>query len=179
MMMSETTTETRPQALRCSECQAPLEPTQRYCVVCGARQQDADNPAMRYLSEAARRRRLPAGTKRRTGVAIGVAALLAALPLAAGAGVLVGRSGNSSEHDLLTALRNQKATVIDVAGSATTADSATPPTAADAAEGTSVASPDGAADASAAPSGANAGSGSTQTQTQTQTQPQTQAAGQP
>ncbi len=36
----------------CGECGAPVEPNQRYCVICGAHRAKAADPVARYLSEA-------------------------------------------------------------------------------------------------------------------------------
>ncbi|HYV15408.1 MAG TPA: zinc ribbon domain-containing protein [Conexibacter sp.] len=101
--------------LACAECQAPLDATQRYCVSCGARHTGADNPAARYFGALAARRRTPAPRPPRRGVGIGIATLLAVLPLAVGGGVLVGRAGHGDDA-LLQALRSQKPTVVNVGG---------------------------------------------------------------
>lgn len=103
--------------LACAECQAPLDATQRYCVSCGARHAQADNPAARYFGSLAQQRRRPlAPPAPRRGVGIGLAAALALLPLAVGGGVLVGRSGHGGDAELLQALKSQKPTVVNVGG---------------------------------------------------------------
>jgi hypothetical protein len=111
--------------LACAECQAPLDATQRYCVSCGARHAQADNPAARYFGSLAQRRRAVAPPAPRRGVGIGLAAVLALLPLAVGGGVLVGRSGHGGDAELLQALKSQKPTVVNVAGGGGTTAAAT------------------------------------------------------
>jgi hypothetical protein len=102
----------------CPDCESSLEPGQRYCIVCGAPNRTADDPAARYLAVAAQRRRpAPDVPPRRKGVGLGTAAVLAALPLAVGIGVLAGRSGN--DGDLAAALRKQQPTVVNLGGTGT------------------------------------------------------------
>ncbi len=117
-MSASSPTDTTQPWLACPECQAPLEATQRYCVSCGARQLGADNPAARYFGAAAQRRRAPVALPPRRGVGIGLAALLALLPLLVGVGVLVGRAGHDNSS-LVSALRNQRPTVVNVGGGGT------------------------------------------------------------
>lgn len=112
----------------CDHCQAPLDARQRYCVVCGARRPQADDPAARYLVAAARRARssgtaAPA-TPQQTGSPNGLrtALLLALLPVVAAIGIFVGRGGDDGNELLLEALKAQKAPVVNVgAGGAETA----------------------------------------------------------
>ena len=41
----------------CEHCEAPVESTQRYCVVCGTRRKHVHDPAVRFLAEATSRSR--------------------------------------------------------------------------------------------------------------------------
>jgi SPOR domain len=111
----------------CDDCGAPLDERQRYCVACGARRRHAEDPAARFLAEATRRRRSsgagPAATARTAAAARGrrsaplaIAAAIAAVPLALGAGVLIGRSSGGGNGKLIAALRAEKAPVIEYAG---------------------------------------------------------------
>ncbi|MET0603169.1 MAG: hypothetical protein ABW167_14375 [Baekduia sp.] len=103
----------------CDQCQAPLEPRQRYCVACGSRRLHGDDPAARYLAEATRRAR--AGTPVATAPAprrptsLGTLAL-ALIPLAAALGVLAGRSQAPSDELIVNALKAQRAPVVNVTG---------------------------------------------------------------
>ena len=106
----------------CEQCEAPVEANQRYCVVCGTHRRHVYDPAARFLADATSRSRSaariargPAATKRRSpGLAL--ALVLAAIPLAVAAGVLIGDRGNDSNTKLLAALRAQKPTVVNVEG---------------------------------------------------------------
>jgi len=111
----------------CDQCQAPLETRQRYCVACGARRLNGDDPAARYFTEITRRARAveaqpaaaaPAQSSLRTTL------ILALVPLAAGIGVLAGRS-NGLDQSVIDALKTQRAPVVNVgtgAGGAAAAD---------------------------------------------------------
>lgn len=114
----------------CDHCQAPLDERQRYCVACGARRPQADDPAAQYFATAARRARsgeqAPAGQSS-TGPQSNVktALLLALLPVVAAIGIVVGRGGDDGNELLLEALKAQKAPVVNVgAGGAGTAEEA-------------------------------------------------------
>jgi hypothetical protein len=103
----------------CDQCQAPLEPRQRYCVACGSRRLNGDDPAARYLAEATRRARAgtpvaTASTPRR-GTSLSTLAL-ALIPLAAALGVLAGRSQAPSDELIVNALKAQRAPVVNVTG---------------------------------------------------------------
>jgi hypothetical protein len=105
---------------RCTECGAPLERQQRYCVNCGARRADAANPASRYLAVATRRRQATATgawtqPPQGSGTRVAAVAFFALLPLAVAIGVLVGRSGHD-DSGLVDALRSQTATAATGAG---------------------------------------------------------------
>ena len=107
----------------CDHCEAPVEATQRYCVVCGTRRKHVHDPAARYLAGAtsrtrsATRRRAPS-PRRRSSPGLGLALALTAIPLAVAAGVLIGRPGDSVNSKLLAALRDQRPTVVNVGGGA-------------------------------------------------------------
>jgi hypothetical protein len=113
----------------CDECGAPLDDQQRYCVHCGGRRVDKEEPALAWMAErrsgAARTAARYAGsTPPRNPLALPALAL-ALLPVAVGIGVLVGGHRGGTDQQLLEALRNQKAPIVKVgdvaAGSATTA----------------------------------------------------------
>jgi hypothetical protein len=95
----------------CDECEAPLAPDQRYCIVCGHNRRHHDDPVARYLSSL---RRPPAasepaaGAPRRSDNRLVVAAL-ALLPVAAAAGVLVGHRNDGADPNLVAALKAQQA----------------------------------------------------------------------
>jgi len=99
----------------CEECNAPLDPQQRYCVNCGARRGNGTNPSSRYFAEMSKRaHRPPPRPPAKTGSGSRAAAVgfFALLPIAVAIGVVVGRSGNDSSNNeaLLEALRKQPAT---------------------------------------------------------------------
>jgi len=119
----------------CERCGAPVDANQRYCVVCGTRRTHVYDPAARFLADAtsrsrsaARVRRGPTSAKRRSpGLAL--ALVLAAIPLAVAAGVLVGGRGDNSNSKLLAALRAEKPTVVNVTGGGASPGAATASTA--------------------------------------------------
>jgi hypothetical protein len=106
----------------CDQCSAPVDATQRYCVVCGTRRKHVHDPAARFLSTATslnRSKRSPArAAPKRKGrsFGLGTAAVLVAIPLAVAVGVLVGRAGNGTDSKLLAALKAQQPTVVNVGG---------------------------------------------------------------
>ena len=106
----------------CEHCAAPVETTQRYCLVCGTRRKHVFDPAARYLSGAtslARGKRVPgraASPRRDRSFGLGVVAVVVAIPLAVAAGVLVGRAGTHNDAGLIAALKAQKPTVVSVGG---------------------------------------------------------------
>jgi hypothetical protein len=130
----------------CDQCQSPLEPRQRYCVVCGSRRPHGDDPAARYLAEATRRARTgtPVATAAapRRGASLGTIAL-ALIPLAAALGVLAGRSQAPSDELIVNALKAQRAPVVNVTGAV---GGAATPTAADGETTTASAKKSGAKD---------------------------------
>jgi hypothetical protein len=108
-----------PAVVGCEHCGAALDERQRYCVACGGRRSDADNPAARYFAAAAQRDRQhrlaaePAGPASGGLPRVAAALVLAVLPLAVGVGVLLGRgNGSSVDPRLLAALRAQPAQVV-------------------------------------------------------------------
>jgi hypothetical protein len=107
----------------CENCAAPVEATQRYCVVCGTRRKHVYDPAARFLAEATSRTRTtrgprpPARSPRRSA-GLGLALALAAIPLAVAVGVLLAHSGNNVNNKLLAALRAEKPPVVNVNGGA-------------------------------------------------------------
>ncbi len=109
----------------CEHCTAPVESTQRYCVVCGTRRKHVYDPAARFLAEASGHRR-SAGASRtrqaspRRSAGLGLALALAAIPIAVAVGVLVGRPGSDVNGKLLAALRAEKPPVVNVNGGGAT-----------------------------------------------------------
>ncbi|HYB31172.1 MAG TPA: hypothetical protein VEF89_31570 [Solirubrobacteraceae bacterium] len=106
----------------CEHCSAPVEATQRYCVVCGTRRKHVYDPAARFLAEATGHRRSAGATRARQSssprrsAGLGLALALAAIPLAVALGVLIARPGNNVNNKLLAALRAEKPTVVNVTG---------------------------------------------------------------
>jgi SPOR domain len=116
---------TQPQPYEtCDHCNAPVESSQRYCVVCGTRRKHVHDPAARFLSSATSRNRTGARAARQAtgarqrGPALWTAVVLALIPLAVVLGLLLGRSGNGENAKLLAALRAQKPEVVNVGGGA-------------------------------------------------------------
>jgi hypothetical protein len=112
----------------CEGCGAPLDDQQRYCVHCGTRRADVEEPALAWMA-ARKARPVPVAaaapaTPPRNPLAL-PAILLALLPVVAAVGVIAGRGGgDTTDPRLLQALRSQKAPVVrvgDVAGTATSA----------------------------------------------------------
>ena len=104
---------------RCDECGAPVDSAQRYCVVCGTHRRHVNDPAARYLSQATARSRTAraAGAARRSPRSgrwrgLGTALVLAIIPVAAAAGVMVGRSSNNDDSKLIQALAKRQAAVV-------------------------------------------------------------------
>jgi hypothetical protein len=114
----------------CDECGAPVDAAQRYCVACGAHRRHVDDPAARYLSRATARGRgaPPAGTAPRPSRSrtrgLGTALLLAVIPVAVAVGVMVGRSSNNQDSQLIQALARRQGAVV-AAGSTTSAGQST------------------------------------------------------
>jgi hypothetical protein len=109
-----------PQYHACEQCEAPLEQSQRYCVVCGTRRKHASDPGARFMATATSRTRgsalgpAPRATTRRRRAGLGTALAIAVVPAAVAVGVLVGRAGNGADANLLAALRQQKAEVVNI-----------------------------------------------------------------
>jgi hypothetical protein len=108
----------------CEHCGAPLEDQQRYCVHCGTRRADVEDPALAWM--ATRKTRTAPATAAaaaarppRNPLAL-PAILLALLPVVAAVGVIAGRGGGErTDPRLLQALRSQKAPVVRVGNVAT------------------------------------------------------------
>ena len=103
---------------QCDECGSAVAAEQRYCVSCGAHRRNVDDPAARYLSQAsALTRRITSVTAvgepvlrpRSRALGLGTALVLAAIPVAAGLGVVAGRSSGSGDASLVRALSHQSA----------------------------------------------------------------------
>lgn len=105
----------------CDECGTPVDKAQRYCVSCGARRRHVRDPAARHLSGAASKaRRAPQAQRaaKKPSSSLGLALVLAVIPLAVGVGVLLGRESTSGDAKLIAALRAQKPEVIATGGGA-------------------------------------------------------------
>ncbi|MDO9357184.1 MAG: zinc ribbon domain-containing protein, partial [Solirubrobacteraceae bacterium] len=105
----------KPRWEQCDRCQSPVDPAQRYCVVCGTNQRRADDPAARYFA-AARRRRIGVaapvavvGNGRTVSTTV-AALLIALLPVAAGIGIVVGRGSADSGDQIIQALKASQGT---------------------------------------------------------------------
>jgi hypothetical protein len=127
---------------RCDECEAPVDDAQRYCVVCGAHRRHVADPAARYLSQVTARTRSarsPAAgrtLRRARSRGLGIALALCLIPVAAALGVVIGRSSNNGDAQLIQALaRRQAQTLMVGAGSAGGATSAGASTATSSARG--------------------------------------------
>ena len=120
---------------RCDRCSAPVDEGQRYCVVCGTRNQRAADPVARYLAVATSRSRAAksarpagagagAGAGRRRTAGLGTAAVIAVIPLAVALGVIVSRAGWGGDAALIAALKAQKPPVVTVTAGPGAASSA-------------------------------------------------------
>lgn len=103
---------------QCDECGTVVAPEQRYCVSCGAHRRNVEDPAARYLSQAsAMTRRVTSVTTsgvapvpaRSRGLGLASALVLAAVPVAAGLGVVAGHSSGNGDAALVRALSHQSA----------------------------------------------------------------------
>lgn len=111
---------------QCDNCGAPVERMQRYCVECGGRRRHVNDPAARFLSTAtagSRRQNRPVASRGKPSSGLGLALLLAAIPIAVGLGVLVGRASNNGDGKLIAALKAQKPEVVTT-GAATSGPAA-------------------------------------------------------
>ncbi|MGN6257319.1 MAG: hypothetical protein ACTHN3_06170 [Solirubrobacterales bacterium] len=104
----------------CEECGAPMDPQQRYCVNCAARRGNGTNPSSRYFAMMSKRARRPLAapaTKQNQTSRAAAVGFFALLPIAVALGVMVGRSGGSSDNSdaLLQALRERQATASSAA----------------------------------------------------------------
>lgn len=104
---------------QCDRCQAPVAHDQRYCIACGSHQRRPNDPVLRYFATSREARKAAAAPKvvndKKTIPVPAAALLIALLPVAAGIGILVGRSGNNTDEALLKALQN-RGTATAVAG---------------------------------------------------------------
>jgi hypothetical protein len=120
----------------CEHCHAPVDANQRYCVECGTHRKHVYDPAARFHAQATSGSRAAArnagrrAAPRQRSYGLGLALLLAAIPLAVAVGIMIGRPGDSVNGKLLAALRAQKPTVVNVGGGAQTGVAATSTTAA-------------------------------------------------
>jgi hypothetical protein len=116
----------------CEHCDAPVDPTQRYCVVCGTRRRHVQDPAARFISQATARSRaaarvaVPVAGSRRRGPGLGAAVALAVIPAAVGLGVVVGRGSVNTDGRLVAALRAQRPEVVNVGGAGGAGGAAAP-----------------------------------------------------
>ena len=107
---------------RCDECEAPVDDAQRYCVVCGAHRRHVADPAARYLSQGTARTRSvrsPAAgrtLRRARSRGLGIALALCLIPVAAALGVVIGRSSNNGDAQLIQALARRQAQTLTVGG---------------------------------------------------------------
>jgi hypothetical protein len=115
----------------CESCGSSLDDQQRYCVHCGTRRPDIEEPALAWM--AARKARTAAAptapaSPPRNPLAL-PAILLLLLPVVAAVGVIAGRGGTDPvDPRLLQALRSQKAPIVkvgDVAGATAAARATT------------------------------------------------------
>ena len=124
----------------CDECASPVAAEQRYCVNCGAHRRNVNDPAARYLGHASAQARRAGGAvdtavtirSRGRGLGIGTALVLAAIPVAAGLGVLAGGSSGSGDAALVRALAHQSAadnSVLQALGTGTSSASSDTPVA--------------------------------------------------
>lgn len=94
----------------CEQCGAPLDERQRYCLSCGTRRRHANDPAARFLATATRRQQArPAQARSAGSVSAWALAAVLAVPLALGAGVLIGRGSQPGNAGLAAALRAAQA----------------------------------------------------------------------
>jgi hypothetical protein len=101
-----------PPYAQCDECGAAVDHDQRYCVNCGAHRRHVADPAARYLAQStARTRPVAAGpaVRARPGSGLVVALLLALIPVIVAVGVVVGRSSNNNDAQLIRELSASQA----------------------------------------------------------------------
>ena len=109
----------------CSQCGAPLDDRQRFCVECGASRRHPGDPVTRHFTAVTRAANpepaVVTPPPRRGADTRTTALILALLPAAAALGVLVGKHNSGSDKDLIAAL---KAAPAAAAASGTTANAA-------------------------------------------------------
>ena len=115
----------------CSQCGAPLDDRQRFCVECGASRRHPSDPVTRHFTAVTRQANpepvAVAPPPRRGADTRMTALILALLPAAAALGVLVGKHNSGSDKDLIAALRSAPAaaaagTTASTAAAAVTSD---------------------------------------------------------
>ena len=98
----------------CSQCGAPLDDRQRFCVECGASRRHPSDPVTRHFTAVTRHANpdpaAVAPPPRRGADTRLTALILALLPAAAALGVLAGKHNSGSDKDLIAALRAAPAT---------------------------------------------------------------------
>jgi hypothetical protein len=105
----------------CESCGKPVDSQQRYCIHCGARRADVEDPAIAWMATRKQRaagNAMPAsGAAPRNPLALPALVLLL-LPVVAAIGVIAGRGGGDASTDpqLLQALKSQKAPIVRVGG---------------------------------------------------------------
>lgn len=120
-----------PAFTHCEECGAPVDHVQRYCVTCGAHRRHVADPAARYLSattararESTRASSAPPAARPRRSSGLGVAMMLAVIPVAVAVGVAVGRSSNNEDAKLIKELSRSPAQVAAASQATATSPSA-------------------------------------------------------
>lgn len=122
-------TPTAAEYARCDECGAPVDQDQRYCVNCGAHRRHVADPAARYLSRTTARSRAAAAggdraaTEGRRIPGVVVAVMLALIPVTVAIGVVVGRSSNNNDAQLIRELSASQAQLAAAARAAGTTPS--------------------------------------------------------
>jgi hypothetical protein len=106
-----------PEYAQCADCGSAVDRLQRYCVTCGAHQRHVADPATRFLTRATARSRAAGappggergGADRRRIPSLAVALVLALIPVTLAVGVVVGRSSNNGDSQLIRELSASQA----------------------------------------------------------------------
>ena len=113
---------TSPQYEPCEQCEAPMDAQQRFCIVCGANRRHPDDPVAHYLQRV--RKPAPVAVESTSSSRWGdgrvLLAVLALIPVAAAAGVLVAKDDAKADPNLIAALEAQQK-ALSKAGPATAA----------------------------------------------------------
>ena len=109
--MDETPTANTDTYESCEQCGSPVDHSQRYCVVCGARRKHVKDPALKYMAGAGGRTRgatssASRSTRRRGSASLGTALVIAVIPVAVALGLVLGHNDNGANAKLLSALKN-------------------------------------------------------------------------